>query len=410
MQSLEKTSSESQANKVADDAAELSISKTVKKQVKGLETSAENAQGSVSSMQTAEEALTKVSDMLQRMQERVIEASDETKSKEERDVLQSEIAQISMEIDQVAGSAKFNDTYLLKGADTKVRQYPEARDAGLEGKLTDEGTKATFETKALAPEDTVVIGRKEYTISYPAIAYGKNMDYAALATDYARQENNARIEKNKYRFGSDEYNEWDRREAYCRNRRLECKKLDLVKGETITAEKAYEYMQEELTAANNIGAATKPAEVTTSVDEEKNIVTFSIEKGYTEVNAPMNLELQMGSDADTENKTSVDIADMSTAGLGLKGINVSDETGRAATFAKDAIANALARVSEKKSSLGEVREAAENTISNIDKKAENKDMDEKMIENAKKNILAQANEAMLAQANHMTQNVISLLQ
>ena len=413
-QSFNKLSYENRTNevpeKVADDAAELSISETMKKQAKGLETSATNAQESVSSVQTVEDALGKVHNMLQRMQDCAVAASDETKSKEERDVLQSEIAQISTEIDRVAESTKFNDTYFLNGSEGTKRHYPEAQDAGLEGKLTDEGTKATFEMKTLSPEDEIVIGRKEYTISYPAISYGKNMDYAALATDYAQQENMARLEKNKYSFGSDEYNEWDRREAFCRSRKLECEKLEQVRGETIPAEKAYEYMQEELTAANSIGTATKPAKVTTSVDEEQGTVTFSIEKGYTEGKAPLNLELQMGSDADRTNKIAVSIEEMSTAGLGLKGINVSDETGLVATYAKDAIANALARVSEQSTLLGEAKGKVENSISNLDKKAGNTDMDEKIIENAKKNILAQANEAMLAQANQMSQNVVTLLQ
>lgn len=413
--SFEKISSEQQVNKAADDAAGLRISGKMKKQMESLNSSTTNAQESVSSVQTAEDALSKVQSKLERMYEYAVEASDTSKSKEDRDLIQSEMVQLSKEINQIAETTKFKDAYLLKGSDSTTQYYSKARDAGLEGTLTDEAAKATFEIKTLSPEDKVVIGGKEYTIGYPSIAYGENMDYASLASDYAQEEYNARVEKNKYSFASEEYNEWDRREAYCRSRKLECKKLEQANDSVITADKAYEYMQEELTVANNIGTVTKPSVVTTSVDEEQSKVTFSIEKGYTEGNAPLNLTLHTGSDADMTNKVSVDIKAMDTANLGLEGINVSDETGVVAAYTKDAIADAIAMVAEQSSFLGEAKAKVENTISNLDNKIGNTtsvdtDQADEMVENAKKNILAQANQAMLAQANQMTQRVLSLLQ
>ena len=111
---------------------------------------------------------------------------------------------------------------------------------------------------------------------------------------------------------------------------------------------------------------------------------------------------------------------MSAAGLGIKGLNVSDDSGVAATYAIDAIADALQSVSAQRSSLGAIQNRLEHTIANVDNVVENTtsaesrirdtDMAEEMVEYSKNNILAQAGQSMLAQANQATQGVMSLLQ
>ena len=111
---------------------------------------------------------------------------------------------------------------------------------------------------------------------------------------------------------------------------------------------------------------------------------------------------------------------MSAAGLGIKGINVKDDSGVAATYAIDAIADAVAKVSSQRSALGAVQNRLEHTIDNLDNVVENTtsaesrirdtDMAEEMVNYSKNNILAQAGQSMLAQANQSTQGVLSLLQ
>ena len=408
--SMERLSSGYQINKVADNGADLSISEKTKVQMKGFDRSATSAQDGVSAVQTAESALSDVQSKLQLMREYAMQASDETKSKDDRDALQSEIEQLCTEINGLAETTCFNETYLLKGSDHTVRQYPKAHDAGLQGKMTDEATKATFEMSELKEDDQVVIGGKEYTVSYTTITHGRNIDYASLASDYALKENNARVEKNKYDFASSEYNQWDRREAFCRSRRMECQRLEQTYSTRITADEAYEKIQEELTEANNIGTSTKQSEVTKSVDKEKGMVTFAIEKGYTEVNAPLNYTIHVGSDAETTNKVPVNIKAMTTANLGLEGLNVSDETGRAASYAIDAITDAIGMVSEQSTLLGETQNMLEKTIFNVDNVEENTTLSNELIRFSKNNILEQAYQAMLAQANQSTQSVFSLLQ
>ena len=119
------------------------------------------------------------------------------------------------------------------------------------------------------------------------------------------------------------------------------------------------------------------------------------------------------------NKINVNLDSMSAASLGIKGINVSDTTGKAATYAVDAISDALSKVSSQRSALGAVQNRLEHTIANLDNVVENTtsaesrirdvDMAEEMVEYSKNNILAQAGQSMLAQANQATQGVLSLL-
>ena len=135
--STEKLSSGFRINRAADDAAGLTISEKMRKQIKGLNRASKNAQDGISAVQTAEGALTEVHSMLQRMNELSTQAANGTNSKSDRDAIQSEIGQLTTEIDRVAETTKFNETYLLKGDSTQAQKTINlpAHDAGLKGKL-----------------------------------------------------------------------------------------------------------------------------------------------------------------------------------------------------------------------------------------------------------------------------------
>ena len=113
----EKLSSGYKINRAADDAAGLSISEKMRKQIRGLDQASNNAQDGVSAVQTAEGALAEVHDMLQRMNELAVQAANGTNSTSDRTAIQNEIDQLTTEIDRVAETTKFNETYLLKGGD-----------------------------------------------------------------------------------------------------------------------------------------------------------------------------------------------------------------------------------------------------------------------------------------------------
>ena len=111
---------------------------------------------------------------------------------------------------------------------------------------------------------------------------------------------------------------------------------------------------------------------------------------------------------------------MNSKSIGINGINVSDATGKAATYAIDAIADAIQRVSAQRAELGAIQNRLEHSIKNLDNVVENTeaaesrirdtDMADQMVEYSKNNILQQAGQSMLAQANQATQGVMNLLQ
>ena len=169
--STEKLSSGYRINRAADDAAGLSISEKMRKQIRGLDRASTNAQDGVSAVQTAEGALTEVHSMLQRMNELAVQAANGTNSKEsDRQAIQDEIDQLTTEIDRVAETTKFNEIYLLKGDSNGGTKnvFMKGHDAGLKGTLTDSAKSATFVMDELKAGDKVTIAGKEYSIGSKA--------------------------------------------------------------------------------------------------------------------------------------------------------------------------------------------------------------------------------------------------
>lgn len=121
--SAEKLSSGYKINRAADDAAGLSISEKMRKQIRGLTQASSNAQDGVSAVQTAEGALTEVHSMLQRMNELAVQSANGTNSQTDRKAIQDEIDQLTSEIDRVSETTKFNETYLLRVILLKLIQH-----------------------------------------------------------------------------------------------------------------------------------------------------------------------------------------------------------------------------------------------------------------------------------------------
>ncbi len=116
--STEKLSSGYRINRAADDAAGLSISEKMRRQIRGLTQASANAQDGISMVQTAEGALNEVHDMLQRMNELAVKAENGTLTTSDRSYINSEVQQLMSEIDRVASTTTFNEQYLLSGSKT----------------------------------------------------------------------------------------------------------------------------------------------------------------------------------------------------------------------------------------------------------------------------------------------------
>lgn len=442
--SSEKLASGYRINRAADDAAGLTISEKMRKQIRGLDRASTNAQDGVSAVQTAEGALTEVHSMLQRMNELAVQASNGTNSVGDRQALQNEIAQLTTEIDRVAETTKFNESYLLKGDGTTVKEYMKAHDAGLKGTMTETLDGASFIVDELKSGQSVTIGGKGYTVGSLKADIDKKFDAAVTKVN-----DTVTIDGKQYKIVADTgKTDWDKGEvkladlAQLKQKIKDTSTVEFADGtklvgmgadantdgisdvnsSIITADKAYNLMEDELEKANNIGVSNADGDkaVVTHGNPANGKVEFTIDKGYADVSQKLSFNLQVGADADMTNKIIVDVNAMDSAYLGIKGLNIADDTGAAATYAVDAISDALAKVSEQRSALGAVQNRLEHTIANLDNVVENTtasesrirdtDMAEAMVEYSKNNILAQAGQSMLAQANQATQGVLALLQ
>ena len=436
----EKLSSGYKINRAADDAAGLSISEKMRKQIRGLDQASTNAQDGISAVQTAEGALTEVHSMLQRMNELATQAANGTNSSSDRSSIQDEIDQLTTEIDRVAETTKFNETYLLKGNGKTSNVKVNAKDAGIEGTLTGVGTgTATFKMKALKTGDSITIGSKGYTI-------GSSIKGVTGTIKKAQANDKVTINGTEYTVVGKPDDE-DATENKLTAENIASMINDgakvIYKNDTyvamvdegndgvgdndasiITSKKAYELINAELAKASDIG--TDPghrSEVTTKTKEADmktaDEIVFQIKEGDRKVTQGLQIGLHVGADADENNKISFTVDTMDSAGLGVKGLNLVDKTGAKATYAIDSIADAISKVSAQRSSLGAVQNRLEHTINNLDNVVENTtsaesqirdtDMAETMVEYSKNNILAQAGQSMLAQANQSNQGVLSLL-
>ena len=438
--STEKLSSGYRINRAADDAAGLTISEKMRKQIRGLDQASTNAEDGVSSVQTAEGALTEVHSMLQRMNELAVQASNGTNSQDDRQAIQDEISQLTTEIDRVAETTKFNETYLLKGDKGTKDITLEAHDAGLKGSLTNNGDgTATFVMDALEAGDSVSIGGKNYTIGSTKDEVEGEYDNQVTKAGDKVTINGKEItivdayttpgdaDKVKAEQAEGKYTSADAKALITEGSTVKFangKSMKAMKGATdgiddednsiITAAHAYDLAKDELLAANQIGV-TKGTPAVTATDN-----SFAITLGKAEVANTLSFSLHVGSDADMTNKIQVNIETMNSDYLGIKNLNVADDSGKAATYAIDAIADAVAKVSEQRSALGAVQNRLEHTIDNLDNVVENTtsaesrirdtDMAEEMVNYSKNSILQQAGQSMLAQANQANQGVLSLLQ
>lgn len=115
---LQRLSSGLRINSAKDDAAGLAISERMTSQIRGLNQAARNANDGISLAQTAEGALTEIGNNLQRIRELAVQSANATNSASDRAALQAEVAQLAAEIDRVATQTDFNGTKLLDGSFT----------------------------------------------------------------------------------------------------------------------------------------------------------------------------------------------------------------------------------------------------------------------------------------------------
>ena len=173
--STEKLSSGYRINRAADDAAGLTISEKMRKQIKGLDQASTNAQDGVSAVQTAEGALTEVHSMLQRMNELAVQSANGTNAQSDRQAIQDEIDQLTQEVDRISTDTEYNKKTLLDGS-ANTRVY-------VSGTQTADGTKFARSATRIDFSEEVLPGDYTVEVKTPAKQAEYQLDLSGLIND-----------------------------------------------------------------------------------------------------------------------------------------------------------------------------------------------------------------------------------
>ena len=462
--STEKLSSGYKINRAADDAAGLSISEKMRKQIRGLTQASSNAQDGISAVQTAEGALNEVQDMLQRMNELAVKAANGTQSEDDRSYIQNEIDQLTTEIDRVAETTKFNETYLLKGDQDNEKAYTysyatatgKAATATMSTTASTKGSKITtmtFKTTASADEQNEVaklIRDQGINVQYSSkdsATTGKVVNSATVSLNGTDKYTVTNTSGNDYSIKDAKGNEIATFTLENANLGEKDKADAITPGtETFTASKATagykdgdtvkyydkdgngipenalsKYFSSTTNAAGTVSSTVK-ADAPLVYDALGNKIDAAVAdiSAKQDLTGALTLTLHVGADATSNNQISVNLDAMSAKGLGVNGLKVDGTDDTNAKGSIETIKEAIQKVSTQRSALGAVQNRLEHTISNLDNVVENTtsaesqirdtDMATEMVKYSNNNILAQAGQAMLAQSNQSNQGVLSLLQ
>ena len=412
--STEKLSSGYKINRAADDAAGLSISEKMRKQIRGLSQASDNAEDGISCVQTAEGALTEVHSMLQRMNELAVQAGNGTMSEDDRQNVQDEIDQLVDEIDRVSETTKFNETYLLKGDDTS-NGNTKSLEANAEIGQIDGLTVTAKADKTYTDNDDVKIGKvivKSSDTNVVTVDADQLTEAAGNIAKITTDGTEVVVTKNDGK--TDTYATVDKFKAAYAG-------LDIAGAGAVTISKTLDTATANTddTVTGTYTGNLNSYKVGDSVNV-KLAVGASGETALSNGSKALLLSFQVGADTTSENKISVTMDSMSAKSIGVDGIKVTGSDSTNADKAVDTISDAIKKVSKQRSALGAVQNRLEHTISNLDNVVENTtsaesrirdtDMAEEMVSYSKNNILMQAGQSMLAQANQQNQGVLSLLQ
>ena len=453
--STEKLSSGYKINRAADDAAGLSISEKMRKQIRGLTQASANAEDGISTVQTAEGALNEVQDMLQRMNELAVKASNGTNSENDRTYIQNEIDQLTTEIDRVAETTKFNETYLLKGDKDAVKGYSYSYGTdtkagatfatGKNSTVTGSNTGAKITVSAATPADDKAaalqndllkaLQKSGAKVTIAAGADGASAANVAITVEGYDVASDGKVSKDGVDTGikltaSAGNDNSTGTVALSDTLTLDSKAVTAAakgahaafydKDGNKISENALSNYFTSTTVGNNIN--TTKLKDKTLYDAFGNTVTpvaANIQSAQDQVGS-LKLSLHVGADATSNNKIELNLDAMSAKGLGVNGLRVDGATSTNADNAIETIKEAIQKVSTQRSALGAVQNRLEHTINNLDNVVENTtsaesairdtDMATEMVKYSNNNILSQAGQAMLAQANQSNQGVLSLLQ
>lgn len=367
--SMEKLSSGLRINRAGDDAAGLAISEKMRGQIRGLTQASRNSADGISMIQTAEGALNETTNILQRMRELAVQASNDTNTSSDREEIQKEIDALTEEVDRIANNTEFNTQKLLNGN--------KSGEVGDEIKSAIPAVQGVFEIALNEQiQNGTVLKIDGKTITFDAKT-GQSQQSIKTALEDKFKDYEITVNTNK---------------------------------QNITLKQRVGKNKTEMSVSETLNGTTQNATVNVT-----NGVT-----GRKQQLSEGKVAVQVGANA--SQSMSIEIGDMRAEALGIrseKGETLSIETAEKANQAITKFDEALNAVSSQRANLGAVQNRLEYTISNLDNTAENLtsaestlrdvDMAKEMMEYSKNNILNQAAQAMISQANQQPQNVLQLL-
>ena len=376
--SLEKLSSGFRINRAGDDSSGLAISEKMKAQIAGLDQASANSQDGISLVQTAEGALTEVHSMLNRMVTLATKSANGTiQNAVDRDAIQTEVNALNDEITRISQSTNFNGIKLLNGT---LGGYNGTNAAA--GGIAANSIKVSG-GKLLATDTVVLAGTATGGVSVKSVgvaAPGSGLsDFTTTVTGVTFES-----------FASTEKGGTYTIKAI----------VDKTKASALDAAK-FDGMTISFKMADTFAAGDATFTVTADADGNVN----------------GGLKLQVGDTNDSYNSVTINVADMSKAGLGTDAVNVKTQADAGNSI--NIIKTAINTVSTNRGNLGALQNRLEHAINNLDTTSENMssansairdtDMAKEMMNYTKMNILSQAAQAMLAQANQQPQNILQLL-
>ena len=382
--SLTKLSSGLRINGAADDAAGLAISEKMRAQISGLNQAETNSNDGISMLKTAEGALSETHSILQRMSELAVQSANDTNTDEDRAEIQQEIDQLAEEITRISTDTEFNTKKLLDGS-MQV--------------CTSSGANASDVMYATAGSDV------------PDGTYAVTVDEAKSLSNTSGTGVWAAVDATDSDLKAGTYT-----------------LTVAADGTTINVTDSDGNAATMAAGAVTVSAASAGASTTLTVALSATSANAGVKNIILSENATTNTAASVVVDQDqaatfqiganSGQNTSLSISGMSAAALGVDSLDLTTQAN--ADDAITTIATAIKMVSSQRAALGAAQNRLEHTINNLSTSSENLsaaesqirdvDMAEEMTEYTKNNILSQAAQSMLAQANQQPQNVLQLLQ
>jgi len=395
--SLQKLSSGSRINGAADDPSGLAISQKMTTQINGLNTATSNAQNGISLVQTADGALSETQSILQNMSELAVQSANDTNTVQDRTNTQSEITQLQSEIDRISNTTQFNTKNLIDGSMSGAVNTA-AQNVSTSAKL-DSGGSAIQDTSATLDSLQDSSGNSIGIADGDTVTMTYNVGGKTVTNQLTVSAGTTALSDLGNLLSQDGGTTFDGTLSVNSNGQMQVTATNGGKEGAINGLT--------LTVADSTGTVKAAASNALS--------SFTETTAATDLHADGSDTFQVGANANQTVK--LQINDMSSLALGVSGVDVTTQTG--ANSAITAVNNAIQKVSSQRANLGAVQDRLNDTINNLTTESQNMtaassqitdvDMAQEMMQYTKENILDQASQAMLAQANQLPQGALQLL-